>query len=887
MLYPVKEKSAEIVRAERRDDRLYLYSEAGMYRLEPKDSGTLRITYTQGDRFSGEEKPGVIFRQVYAGWEYWENDREIGLVMEQLSVVINRKTASFVYCDGQGNRLLKERDKDSKSLEEFTVYRTLEEGTRVEKEATPDGLKDVVREASRIPVGKSFHTRLYLEWAEGEALYGLGQHEEGFGSLRGQTVYLHQANRKIAVPMLISTLGYGILADTYSPMIFSDTIYGSYLYTEADPEMDFYFMNGGTMDGVVRKYRMLTGKAALLPRWAYGYIQSQERYETAAEILDTVKEYRQRGIGLDGIVLDWCSWEGNQWGQKTFDPNRFPDPAGMIKELHDNQVHFMISVWPNMGEDTENYKEFREKGLLLPACNIYNALCRQGRELYWEQIRRGLFSHGVDAWWCDSSEPFTPEWNHAKRVEPSVMYQEYCQTAGHHLPAEKMNAYSLYHAQAVYEGQRREERQRLEERQGDEEQQGKEQQGKEERQAVRDRQKNREKRVVNLTRSAYTGQQRYGTILWSGDIEASWETLRKQVAAGLHFSASGLPFWTVDIGAFFVKRGNMWFWKGEYDQCAEDPGYRELFVRWYQWGCFLPVFRGHGTDCRRELWHFHNVQGAAFYDALLCANRLRYELLPYIYSLAGSCWLKDESMIRLLAFAYPKDREVWNITDQYLFGNQIMVCPVLQPMYYENGSKPLRDVPKKRSVYLPGGNGWYDFWTNTWFEGGRWIDAQAPIERIPLFVREGSILPVAKINSAGNCSGANILSVQEACEQRNIMVYSGVDGAFSFYEDAGDGYGYEQGEFLVIDMEWNERERKLSARKSGNYLPQGNRTWNGEIQDNWVRNGEMQEKRTWNDEIRGDWVRNEGPQGRPGSFEKVIVINRDGKREERVYGESV
>ena len=226
MLYAVKEKSSEIVRAERRDDRLYLHSEAGMYRLEPKDSGTLRITYTQGDRFSGEEKPGVIFRQVYAGWEYWENDREIGLVMEQLSIAINRKTASFVYCDGQGNRLLKERDKDSKSLEEFTVYRTLEEGTRVEKEATPDGLKDVVREASRIPVGKSFHTRLYLEWAEGEALYGLGQHEEGFGSLRGQTVYLHQANRKIAVPMLISTLGYGILADTYSPMIFSDTIYG-------------------------------------------------------------------------------------------------------------------------------------------------------------------------------------------------------------------------------------------------------------------------------------------------------------------------------------------------------------------------------------------------------------------------------------------------------------------------------------------------------------------------------------------------------------------------------------------------------------------------------------------------------------------------------------
>lgn len=877
MLHAVKEKSSEIVRAERRDDRLYLYSEAGMYRLEPKDSGTLRITYTQRDHFSSEEKPGVVFRQVYAGWEYWENAEEIGLGMEQLSIVINRKTGSFAYYDGQGSRLLKEREEDSRSLEEFTVYRTLEEGTRVEKEATPDGVKDVVKEAARISAGKSFHTRLYLEWAEEEAVYGLGQQEEGFGSLRGQTVYLHQANRKIAVPMLVSTLGYGILVDTYSPMIFSDTIYGSYLYTEADPEMDYYFMNGGTMDGVIRKYRMLTGKVSLLPGWAYGYIQSQERYETAAEILDIVKEYRRRGIGLDGIVLDWCSWEENQWGQKTFDPVRFPDPAGMIEELHDNQVHFMISVWPNMGEDTDNYREFREKGLLLPACNIYNALCPQGRELYWEQIRRGLFSHGVDAWWCDSSEPFTPEWNHVRRPEPSGMYQEYCQMAGYHLPAEKMNAYSLYHAQAIYEGQRRDqERQRAQGEQGDQK-----------KRKDQDQKVSREKRVVNLTRSAYTGQQRYGTILWSGDIEASWETLRRQVAAGLHFSASGLPFWTVDIGAFFVKRGNMWFWKGEYDQGTQDLGYRELFVRWYQWGCFLPIFRGHGTDCRRELWHFDNVQDAAFYDGLLDANRLRYKLLPYIYSLAGNCWLEDGSMIRLLSFAYPKDPEVWNITDQYLFGNEIMVCPVLHPMYYEKGSLSLSGIPKTRRVYLPGGSGWYDYWTNAWFEGGQWIDAQAPIEKIPLFIREGSILPVAGFDAAGDCFGGNTLSVQEACGQRNIMIYSGADGAFSFYEDAGDGYGYERGEFLVTDMEWNERERKLSVRKSGNYQPQGSRTWDGEIQDNWVRDDEIQDNWARNDEIRGDWVRNEGSQGRPGSFEKVIVINRDGKREERVYGESV
>lgn len=767
MLCAVEGKNSAIVRVERREDRLYLYSEAGMHRLEPKDSGTVRITYTQAESFSEEEKPGVVCREVFGGWEYLEDEREIQLRMEKLEIVIDRATASYVYYDGKGNRLLRERERGSRSLEEYTIYRMLEEGARVEKVSTPDGVKDVVREAARIPVGKSYHTRLDLEWAPQEALYGLGQHEAGFGSLRGQTVYLHQANRKIAVPMLVSTLGYGILVDTYSPMIFSDTIYGSYLYTEADPEMDYYFMNGETMDGVVQKYRMLTGKASLLPRWSYGYIQSQERYETAAEILDTAAEYRQRGIGLDGIVLDWCSWEGNQWGQKSFDRSRFPDPKGMIEKLHDGHVHFMLSVWPNMGEETDNYREFKERKLL-PGCNVYDALSGEGRALYWEQLRRGLFIHGVDAWWCDNSEPFTPEWNHAERVEPSKMYEEYCRTAGFHLPAEKMNAYGLYHAQAIYEGQR-------EDAQG---------------------------RVVNLTRSAYTGQQRYGAILWSGDIEASWDTLRRQIAAGLHFSASGLPFWTVDIGAFFVKRGNVWFWKGEYARGTEDLGYRELFVRWYQWGCFLPVFRGHGTDCRRELWHFGNAE-VPFYDALLSANRLRYRLMPYIYSLAGQCWLNDGSMMRLLAFAYPRDREVWDITDQYLFGDGLMVCPVLSPMYYERESRPLPETPKTRRVYLPKGSCWYDYWTNACFEGGQWIDADAPIEKIPLFVREGSILPQAE------CA----LSTEEMPDEIEAMVYSGRSAEFLLYEDAGDDYDYEQGQYLATRLSWDEEEQEFSAQR--------------------------------------------------------------------------
>ena len=355
-----------------------------------------------------------------------------------------------------------------------------------------------------------------------------------------------------------------------------------------------------------------------------------------------------------------------------------------------------------------------------------------------------------------------------ERTEPAKMYAEYCETTENHLPAEKTNAYALYHAQGIYEGQRGEQ--------------------------------DNEKRVFNLTRSSWTGQQRFGTVLWSGDIEASWETLRKQIAAGLHFSASGLPFWTVDIGAFFVKNGNFWFWKGHYDAGTEDLGYRELFVRWYQWACFLPVFRGHGTDCRRELWHFENTE-IPFYDALVQMNHLRYTLMPYIYSCAGLCWLKDRSMMKLLAFAYPEETAVFHIMDQYLFGEELMVCPVTEPMYYGENSAELTDTVKTRRVYLPEAHGWYDYWTNTYYEGGQWIEVCASIDQIPLFVKEGGIL--LKTDFAG--------STKELDGNCSVTVYTGRDGCFDFYEDEGEGYDYEEGKYRLTRLTWKEADRTLST----------------------------------------------------------------------------
>lgn len=777
MLQVQQERSRKIERTERRRDGLYLYAERGTLRLCPTGPCCVRLTYTEREAFLTERKPGMLEREPFDAWEYEIRGGKLALETGKLRLEVDLETGSCRYLDAGGKLLLRERETLPRTVEAYQTYKLAGEAeVKTEKVQTADGEKVVVREAARVPDRLMYRTRLNLEWQEGEALYGLGQHEEGILNLRGHAVYLHQANRKIAVPLLVSSLGYGILTDTYAPMIFSDTAYGSYLYTEADEEMDHYFLAGGTLDGVIREYRRLTGKAALLPKWAFGYLQSQERYETAEEICRVAEGYRERGIGLDGIVLDWCSWEDGQWGQKSFDPKRFPDPAGMTKRLRDRDVHFMISVWPNVDPSCADHRELREAGRLLPGSNVYDALSEEGRKLYWKLAENGLFRYGVDGWWCDSSEPLTPEWNHGERQEPAVMYGEYCRAAADLLPAGMGNAYALFHARALYEGQR-----------------GSKVPGA------------AGKRVVNLTRSAWTGQQRYGVILWSGDTAASWDTLRKQVAAGLNFCASGLPYWTADIGAFFVKRGDCWYWRGDYDAAAGDAGYRELFVRWYQWGAFLPIFRGHGTDCRRELWNFGAENGDPggagnlFYEALLRANRLRYALMPYIYSLAGRAWLEDGTMMRLLAFDFPEDGTALNVEDQYLFGESLMVCPVTEPMYFGAGSVKLEREHHTRPVYLPAGCRWYDFWTGHSYDGGQWVEAEAPIDRIPLFVREGSVLPMTEV-----------LDRTLPEEKLVFRVYPGRNGRLRLYRDSGDGYDHEQGQYSCREYTWSEEKHRLT-----------------------------------------------------------------------------
>lgn len=764
MLFVMKGKSGKITRVERKEGALYLYSELATHRILPYGENCVRLTYTYEEGVSKEEKPGVIAKPNVA-WEYQETEAEVVVKTSALTVRVCKETACYEYFDAEGTLLLREAELESRELEKFTTTILAAEEQAVEKIKTADGEKSVVKEAKLTENGYAYHTKLRLLFDEKEALFGLGQHEEGYGSLRGQTVYCHQANRKVALPLLVSTKGYGILTDTYSPYIFNDAGMETYIYTEADKEMDFYFLAGG-MKQVIKEYRKLTGKATMLPKWAFGYLQSKERFETQEEIESVAREYRERGVGIDGIILDWFSWEDGKWGQKTFDRSRFPDPTAMITALHEQDYHFMISIWPSMDESCDNYQEHADKGYILPATNIYNAFCNEARKLYWKQVREGLFSHGTDAWWCDNCEPFTPEWNSIRRPEPAESYRRYQEESAQRFEAVKTNAFGFVHAQGIYEGQRRD---------------------------------CEDKRVTILTRSGYIGSQRHGTILWSGDIAATWDTLRRQIAAGLGFCASGHPYWTVDIGAFFVKRGEIWYWKGDYDKTTEDMGYRELFVRWHQWGGFLPVFRGHGTDCNREFWHF-GKEGEPFYDALVQANRLRYELMPYIYSLAGRCWLSDESMMRFLAFDYPEDEVACSITEQYMFGDSIMVCPVTKPMYYRVNSEEIEKPDTTMQVYLPAGK-WYDYYTEECFEGGKYITVDAPLEKIPLFVKAGGIIPKTEFVSA----------TARLKKELEICVYTGADGKFAYYNDAGDGYAYEQGEYELYELAYCEKEKKLDC----------------------------------------------------------------------------
>ncbi len=690
--------------------------------------------------------------------------------------------------DNNNMVLLQEGKKEFEKIP-VVKYTTGGEEPIIRRVKTVDGERNFIENLREESDHDAYQGRLYFSFAEDEAIHGLGQGEDGVYDYRHHTQYLYQHNMRIPMPMFVSNKGYGILFDATCLMTFNDTEVGSYMFFDAIPQLDYYVIAGDSLDEIIAGFRELTGAAAMLPKWAYGYIQSKEQYYSDKELLDIVKKYRELEVPLDCVVQDWNSWEQDQWGQKSLDPKRYANMRECSDKIHALGAHTMISVWPNMNTGTKNHTELFNAGYMLNDYATYDAFDENARALYWKQAKEGLFDQGFDSWWCDSTEPFSgPDWNGDIKREPWVRYHLVGTEHKKYLDAERANAYALAHARGIYENQR----------------------------------KTTEKgRVLNLTRSGYASGQRYAAVLWSGDITASWNVMKGQIAEGLNMAMSGYPYWTLDIGGFFTvgkkwqNRGcscntdptGRWFWKGEYDEGVKDLGFCELYTRWIEFGCFLPMFRSHGTDTPREIWNF-GKKGEPFYDAIEKYIRLRYRLMPYIYSLAGGVACDSGTIMRSLLFDFSEDKKAAGLSTEYMFGKSLLVCPVFEPMYYEAESKRL-SREHLWNVYLPGGCDWYDFYTGERFAGGRKLLAAAPLDTMPLYVRAGSILPMRT---------GRQYAMQQVDTPFELYVYPGADGEFVLYEDAGDDYAYEQGEYARITITYEEESGMLTiGERSGNY----------------------------------------------------------------------
>ena len=657
----------------------------------------------------------------------------------------------------------------------------------------------------------------------GESLYGLGQHQEGFFDVRDIPVRLLQANTNIAIPFLISTRGYGLLWNNPSLTDFNPAaeaipldsagagtfhtgsageygflLTGNYrrklrlsvngkviidlanmwlsesagakmrleanstyrvlaesggdthlflrrlsdtmaFSSQAGESVDYYFMYGPQPSRVVSEYREFTGAAPLLPRWAYGFWQCRERYSSQQQILDTATDFRTRKIPVDVLVQDWQYWGKYGWNAMRFDEANYPNPREMLSELHSKDLHMVISVWAKFGTETAVNAKFKNASLLLrnvetagdppnaaPSEDWADLFDRQAQKLYWSEIDSNLFQLGLDGWWLDASEPEgDPLKDDTTYLGPGKLVR---------------NAYPLYETSAVYQGQRA---------------------------------ADPAKRVVILSRSAFAGQQRNGSISWSGDISANWDTLRRQIPAGLSFAMSGMPYWTTDIGGFFRPR----------DQYT-SPEYHELLIRWFEFGAFCPIFRVHGYQSKTEMWNY----GPEVEKVLTEYDQLRYRLLPYVYSSAWGVTNRGEIMMKALPFVYPSQRSLRDISDEFFFGDSLLVNPVTMPN------------ANSRSVALPAGDDWVDFWTGRTYRGGQTINAGAPLDRIPIFVKEGSIVPLGPV----------VQSTAQKQDPLEIRIYRGRDADFALYQDAGDGYAYEEGAKATTQLHWDDRSATLS-----------------------------------------------------------------------------
>lgn len=774
--------------------QLQLHWNGGTLHVEACSDSVMHVVFAPGDAIP--EPRVAVVTQPCSEPEARVRDAkdELTLSTRSLRVEVSKRTGRLRFLDARGRVILEEPFEGGRSL-------------------TPAAVSG---EATFEP------EQLFLS-GPGEAYYGLGQRQEGFMNWRGIPVRMQQVDAQIAVPVVVSNRGYGVFWNNaartdFNPTdtevrvdpktgtaVFTSGAEGEYGFlaaggtgreqialkvgdavianlkaylvpyavsgrmklaahtrytltmTGATDEasvfvkgpsesnvtgfrsqvggaIDYYFFYGPDPNKVIAEYRTLTGSAPLFPKWAYGFLQCRERYSSQAQLLDAAEGFRSRKIPVDGIIQDWQYWGKYGWNAMRFDEDHYPAPKEMIERLHAENLQFLISVWSKFDHDTAIHDEMQAKGLLVPGTDWFDAFNPEARKLYWSHMREGLFRLGVNGWWLDATEP---EFDVLKGKKTYLGAGEFVR-----------NAYPFYVTKAVYEGQRG---------------------------------TAPDQRVFILTRAAYAGQQRFAAASWSGDIGANWEVLRLQIPAGLNFSASGIPYWTTDVGGF-----------GRPEDQHESAAYHEVLTRWFEYGAFCPLFRIHGNNSETEIWKYGPQVESTFeqYD------RLRYRMLPYIYATAWRVTHDGYTTMRGLPLDYPDDPAAGDIGDEFLFGPSLLVSPVTQA------------GAQSRSVYLPKDPGWTDFWTGRREAGGRTTTADAPLDRIPLFVKAGSILPL----------GPAVQFAAQSSGPIELRIYTGADGAIALYDDDGATYNYEKGSYATTSIRWEESSGTLSiGAREGSY----------------------------------------------------------------------
>ena len=669
----------------------------------------IHIVAGPGDpKSASPQEPWIVTPCKPDHFDFSRDAKQAIVTTAKLRITVSLKDALLQFNDVTGNKLLEESDREGRHYVADEING--EKVYHVDQRFMPDPL---------------------------EGIYGLGQHQAGVFNYRGAVVELAQANTDVAIPMLVSTKGYGLLWNTASKSWFDNRFPSELkLSTEAADAIDYYFFYGPEIDQIIHLYRNLTGHAPLYGRWAYGFVQSKDRYKSAKELLDIAGEYRAQHVPLDFIVQDWFWWKTQgdpAYTDEYLKP--YPDVPGALRKLHDENIHAMISVWAKMDAKSETFQEMKAKGFTIPDTDDYDPTNPAARDFYWDHLIGKKFAEGWDGFWLDSSEPeIFNGFSDASLDEKKLSIGN---------GARYTNIFPLMHTGGVYDHWRK---------------------------------TTQDKRVFILTRSGFAGQQRYATTVWSGDVIGSFMTFQRQIPAGLNFQLSGLPYWTTDIAGYG--------WPLERD--THDPSYQELYTRWFEYGTFCPIMRTHGhrSNNTNELFSY----GPAT-PTLIAYDKLRYRLLPYTYSLAWRVTNDDYTMQRPLIMDWRANEKVRAIGDQFMFGPAFLVNPVTQ------------EAATHRDVYLPPAPAWYDFWTGEKLKGDQHIDAQAPVDRIPLYVRAGSIVPL----------GPEVENAEESFDTIEIRVYPGADGTFELYADEGDTYDYENGQHLTVPLSWDDASRTLNV----------------------------------------------------------------------------